>query len=323
MTRKTIRLVTLSGLLLAGALQASAQTATQTATSTESVTVQGSRRAYHDFSRTFSAPSPLTGKMARWEKPICPMVTGQNTHYGAFISQHIKYVALAAGAKVNTDPACSPNIEIVFTTTPQELLDTVRKTMPGYLGVFSSLAQADALAKVTRPIQTWYATETTDVKGRTYLDSDHQLVNGSNVANQSGTTGTGGDILNGGPGHMLDLPPFRASTGSRLNDGIRTGFAHVLIVVDSTKLAGQQVVPLADYISMLALTQINAPYSCQELPSIVNRMASGCKSETVESLTQFDLAYLQGLYHMTPGRTAVLQRSEIGDLMNDRLENPR
>lgn len=320
MSRTTVHLLILGALVMTGAMHASAQT---TSTSTESVTVQGSRRAYHDFSKTFAAPSPLTGKMARWERRICPLVVGQNAHYAAFITQHLKYVALAAGAKVNTDPGCAPNIDIVFTTAPKDLLATVRKTYPGYLGYFTSLAQADALATVTRPIQAWYATDTTDVKGRTYLDSGHQLINGNNIANQSGTTGTGGDILNGGPGHMLDLPPFRAATGSRLNDGIHTGFAHVLIVIDSTKLAGQQIVPLADYIAMLALTEIAAPEACQELPSIVNRMASGCKGELPESLTQFDLAYLQGLYHMTAGRTAVLQRSEIGDLMTDRLENPR
>ena len=62
-----------------------------------------------------------------------------------------------------------PTIEIIFTTTPQDLLDTVRKDDPAYLGYFTSLAQADTLAKVTRPIQAWDATtETTDRKGRSY-----------------------------------------------------------------------------------------------------------------------------------------------------------
>jgi hypothetical protein len=315
---KTVRLFTLSALLMAGALRASAQTAP----TTESVTVMGSREAYHTFSRTFATPTHMSGKMARWERPLCPVVLGQNAHYTAFITQHIKYVGLAAGAPVATEPSCRPNIEIVFTTTPQALLDTVRKDHQAYLGYFTSLAQADALAKVTKPIQAWYATETTDVKGRTYLDAGHQLINGDNIPNMSGTPFPDSEIVAGGRGRMLDLPPFRAVLGSRLNDGIHTGFAHVLIVVDSTKLAGQEVLPLADYIAMLALTQINSLDACQELPSIVNRMAADCP-RIPDSLTQFDLAYLQGLYHLSTGRTAVLQRSEIGALMTDRLENPR
>ena len=43
-------------------------------------------------------------------------------------------------------------------------------------------------------------------------------------------------------------------------------------MVDSTKLAGQEIVPLSDYIAMLALTQINSLAACQDLPSIVNRL---------------------------------------------------
>lgn len=80
--------------------------------------------------------------------------------------------------------------------------------------------------------------------------------------------------------------------------------------------------PLADYIAMLALTQIKSLDACQGLLSIVNRMTADC-GHPADSLTQFDLAYLQGLYHMTAGRKATLQGSEIGALMTDRLENPR
>ena len=130
MSGKTVRLFTLSVLLMAGGAPASAEM------STESVTVTGSRDAYHDFSKTFATPTPVTGKMARWEHRICPLVVGQNAHYTAFITQHIKYVALAAGAPVNTDASCAPNIEIVFTTTPQALLDTVSERTSPYSGLF-------------------------------------------------------------------------------------------------------------------------------------------------------------------------------------------
>ena len=100
-------------------------------------------------------------------------------------------------------------------------------------------------------------------------------------------------------------------------------------MIDSTKLAGQDIVPLADYISMLALTQINSLDACQDLPSVVNRLAPDC-GQPADSLTMYDLAYLQGLYHMTTGRggsgyfaNMVLQWNEIGDMMTDRLEKLR
>src|SRR6185295_16967518 len=95
-------------------------------------------------------------------------------------------------------------------------------------------------------------------------------------------------------------------------------FNHILIVIDSTKLEGEKIVPLADYISMLALTQLNALDVCQELPSVVNMLAPNCRN-AADGLTQFDLAYLQGLYKMNADRGMVFQRNDIADAMTDIL----
>jgi hypothetical protein len=315
MSKKTARLFTVSILLMAGAMHASAETVAPT----ERVTVTGSRRVLHDFTKTFAAPTQVTGKMARWEHRLCPRVVGQNTHYTQFITQRVHYIALAAGAPVDTEASCTPNIEIVFTTTPQDLLDTVSKDDQHYLGYFSSVAEKKALAIVSRPIQAWYATESTDLKGRRRPDTGRSIVGGTTVGNFNSLSANNGDILSTSSGtDLTDMAPFFASNGNRLNDGIHTGFVHILIVIDSTKLVGQDIVPLADYISMLALTQLNSQDACQDLPSIVNRMAPDC-SHAVNGLTKYDLAYLEALYHMTTGRTMVLQRGEIGDLMTDRL----
>jgi hypothetical protein len=274
----------------------------------------------HDFTDTFAAATRVTGKMARWEHPVCPVVAGQNAHYTQFITQRIKYVALAVGAPVDTEVSCRPNIDIVFTTTPQDLLDAVSRDDQHYLGYFSSVAQKKALTIVTRPIQAWYATESTDLKGKRRLDTGRSVVGGTSVQNfNSLSTVSSGDIVSDSGGNDLtDMPGFFASTGSHINDGIHTGFRHVLIVIDSTKLAGQNIVPLADYISMLALTQLNSLDACQDLPSIVNRMSPEC-GHAVDSFTKYDLAYLDGLYHVTADRNLVLQRGQIGDLMAAKL----
>ena len=313
MSKRTIRHLSISLLLLAAGLQASAETPT------ENVTVTSSRRVLHDFTNTFATPTMITGKMARWERHICPRVTGQDSHYNAFITQRIQYIALAAGARLNTDPSCAPNIDVIFTTTPQELLNTISDKDQNYLGYFSSVADKTALAKVTRPIQAWYATESTDLWGRNRLDMGRSIVAGNTVENFNGLTSAVGDSTTASAGSALtDGPPFFHSSGNHLNDGIHTGFNHVLIVINSSKIAGQNVVPLADYIAMLALTQINSLDACQALPSIVNRMAPGC-DHAVDGLTKYDLAYLQAVYHMTSGRTMITQISEIGDLMTDKL----
>lgn len=295
MSGKAVRAFAVSALLLAGGMRASAEAPAPS----ETVTVTGTklREVFQKFLRGFVAPTALTGKIARWERRICPLVVGQNPRFTTFITQRIKYVALAAGAPVNTEASCKANIEIVFTTTPQALLDDVRRRDVYWLGYAETSAQLDELAKVTRPVQAWYATETTDNNGRRQMDS-FVLSNADGKAR-----------------FAFGIQGYAAS-GSRINDGLKSGFNHILIVIDSTKLAGQNIVPLADYISLLALTEVNSLETCQPLTSIVNILATDC-DHGAEGVTAFDLAYLQGLYRMSASRGLIFQRNDIAAMMAD------
>jgi hypothetical protein len=130
--------------------------------------------------------------------------------------------------------------------------------------------------------------------------------------------GDGIKVPNIGPEKFVYVREFGRSNGNHIDDGIHSGFNHILIVIDSTRLAGQKIAPLADYISMLALTQLSSLDACQQLPSVVNMLAAAC-DHAVDGLTQFDLAYLQGLYRMSAGRSGVLQRDDIADAMADTI----
>ena len=281
-------------------MQASAQTPSENVT----VTATKSREVLGKFTKTFATPAIITGKIARWEHRICPIVVGQNPHFTAFIAQRVKYVALAIGAPVNTEASCTPNIEIIFTTAPHVLLDDVRRNVPVYLGYATTIAQQVALATVTRPVQAWYTTETVDLIGRISVDNGRPLGEGIEIFNKSN--------------QPLFVEKVTRSNGNHINDGVHSGFNHILIVIDSTKLAGEKIVPLADYISMLALTQLNTPDACQELPSVVNMLAPDCRN-AADGLTQFDLAYLQSLYRVSADRSMMLQRNEIADTMTELL----
>jgi len=295
MSGKTVGLFGIFTLLIAGALHASAQTAEPS----ESVTVTATklRQIFHKFEDAFVTPTKVGGKIPRWERRICPIVVGQEPDFTKFIAQHVKYVAIAAGAPVNPDPSCKPNIEIIFTTTPQLLLDNVHKNDPVYLGYAETNAQLEKLAAVTRPVQAWYVTETEGWSGRRLVDN--VLMSTSN-------------------GLIFDAPIFESGGLGRISSGPRSGFNHILIVVDSTKLAGQRIVPLADYISMLALTQLNSLEVCQELPSVISMLAAGC-GRAPDGLTKYDLAYLQGLYSMWEWRSLMFQRNDIASTMADNL----
>jgi hypothetical protein len=309
---KALQILSLSTVLMLPDLTASAQS--PSASPQETTTVTATREMLGTFAKALTTPTKLTGKIARWVTPICPVAKGQKPAFTRFITQRVQAIAAAAGAPVNTDPSCTPNIEIIFTTTPQDLLDHIRKAEPDYLGYATTNEQREKLATVTRPVQAWYTTETIDLNGSRKMDTGRRFDVGMTMPNFSAVGGASRD--------PIDLPDatYAHVTGNHISDGARSGFNHVIIAIDSNKLAGQQLIPLSDYIALLALTQLNSMDTCQQLPSIVNLMATGC-DQKLDGMTATDLAYLQGLYNMDADKSLLHEQGEIGDLMQNSLRH--
>ena len=271
----------------------------------ENVTVTGARtrQAIEGFVQSLATPTRAAGKIARWDTPICPTVLGLKKQFAGFIAERLRDIAAKAGAPINTKNDCLPNIAIVFTTAPQKLLDNIRKNQPELLGYYDNAAQADALAKVTRPIQAWYQTETKDVNGKAEPDSGQ-------------TRGPGLEIYLPCPDQpggvcLMHLPNAHASavSGTRLGDGLKSGLYNVVIAADPAKLVDNEIGALSDYIAMLALAQVKTPDVCQPLDSILNLLADNCP--TPASMTANDLGYLTALYKMSPESTIQVQRDEM------------
>ena len=307
-----VRVFAVSAVLMTSILAAWAQ---PVRTSTESVTGTGtrSREVIEKFVASFATPTRMTGKIARWEDGVCPLTVGQQPAVTKFVTQRVKDVAAMVGAPVNATPSCTPNIEIVFTKIPQALLDNIRKHQTDYLGYAESNAQREKLATVTRPVQAWYTTQTKDLQGMSKIDRARRM--GEGIAMPCFT------CIGRGAGSTEYLPDasYAGITGNRVSDGVRSAFYHIIIVADINGLAGYEAGPLADYIAMLALTQLNSLDTCQQLPSIENMLAKGCEAKA-GVLTQNDIAYLRGLYKMSPDRMLLItQKSEIADRMKESL----
>jgi hypothetical protein len=108
-------------------------------------------------------------------------------------------------------------------------------------------------------------------------------------------------------------------TGSRLGDGMRSSLYHVIIVADPAQLKNYEIGSLADYIALLALSQVSGLDTCQALPSIVNMLAPGC-TQVTRALTANDLGYLRGLYAMGPGGNLRGQEDAIAFAMQRQLD---
>ena len=244
------------------------------------------------FVETHTVPTHL-GRIARWDDAICPGIAGLPTKFGKFILDRIRAVAAAAGAKVDPE-GCKANISIVFTGTPQILLDSLRVKEPQMLGYFDNSEQADRMAKVIHPIQAWYVTKTVDLHGQWTIDS---RVTRSNVNYDA-----------------------RASTGTRIGDGLYSAFYSVTIVADPSKLGEHEIGSLADNIAMLALSQPSNVEDCSTLPSIVNLTLTGCVAgSSLAALSSYDSAFLYGLYHFSPGSTLRGQKDAITAGMKEKL----
>lgn len=270
----------------------------------ENVTVTGtkSREELRGFVQSFASPARITGKLARWERGICPLTLGLRPQAVAFINTRLKEIAAKVGAPVDSRTGCKPNIEIVFTTTTQALMDWVREEHPDFLGYHDNSMQADRLASVTHPIQAWYTTATRDYNGRVQMDGRNPGGGGIEVA-----------------GVYLPDAKAYAVSGSRLGDGLSSGFHHVIVAIDPNKMATYEIGALADYIAMLALTQLNGLDTCQQLPSIVNLLAEGC-AQKPGALTENDIAYLQGLYRMRGDLNLTIQKDQVSYQMEQELK---
>jgi len=302
------RFVLLAILIAPTLALAQASRAPVPAAPTEDVTVNGLRNVpdavIDKFIGAMTSPA-RAGKIARWKTGVCPKTTGLAPKFAAYITWRVRDVARQIGAPIAADDGCKPNIHIIFIDQPQALLDGVRKKSPAYLGYYDNETQADALAKVARPIQSWYVTQTEDAHGALHFDSH---VTGGNMVEVVlpciFPPCTDSDTI------KLPSAQAYATTGTRLGDGLSSVFFHVLVVADPARLSDNAVGAMADYIALLALTQIDKPDVCGTLPSILNLLAPDC-AQKPGAMTQADAAFLRGVYKITPTTTVGGQRDEV------------
>ncbi|HEX4740894.1 MAG TPA: hypothetical protein VH353_06155 [Caulobacteraceae bacterium] len=262
------------------------------------------------------------GRVARWRVPMCPVVDGLPPQMNAAINTRVREIAIAAGAPL-ARAACTPNnVEIEFTARPQELISLAQKRnwiLPGYH--FAS--QDKRVGAMDRPIKAWYVTAT-----RSYAlgTAGAALTIGAGTNSATAQAGAGSTHVESGPvgAAIIDDPlgpTPGAEPGSHLNDTLSSEFANVLVVVDQAKIAGASTEAIADYVALLALSQVADLDDCNQLPSVLDLLAKGCEPpRTPEMLTASDLAYLKALYGTETRLEASFSRGAMTTRLAQSLE---
>jgi hypothetical protein len=233
------------------------------------------------------------GNLAHWRggrQSICPETLGLEPGYNAFLTARLRALAAYVGAPVQTDPQCKPTVQILFTTHPEETMKDVVKWAAAYFPHRFGAMRRLIEYRSDHAIQGWYI-----------------------------TTSGGARALNADLGlEGLNLAPVwpRITPNWSRDIGDMSGIGVVILVVDTTKVAGYTIGTIADYVAVLALSVVQSPDHCDALPSILDLMSSICSTrEPPTGITAGDLAFLKALYYRNTGLGSSLPRDQIQDNM--------
>ena len=102
----------------------------------------------------------------RWSAaPVCPLVSGLSREEGEFILARVSEIARGAGAPLAGED-CSPNLYILVTSDPQNLLREMEKRNRAFtFGADASRGAVDAFISTPHAVRVWYDTFTESAWG--------------------------------------------------------------------------------------------------------------------------------------------------------------
>lgn len=262
--------------VLAALLPAAAALAQDRSGESGGIVVEGQLRQQAeqaaDLARAITQPTMQGAPLARHYLPVCVKVFGLPEAYGQSMVDRINANVSSLKLRV-AGPGCSPNVWIGFTNDSRKQVQALRKQDPG---MFKSLKryEIERIFRGSSAVQVWHATESKGVDGRPiplvrFPDGTEMEVN----------------------------QQFKSG---RITSTIRLDMTGSLVVFDRKLVGRRTLAQLADYATMrvLASTYDQAGLD-PAMPTILSLFASDSAAPT--ELTDFDRAYLAGLYRLGEG----------------------
>jgi hypothetical protein len=273
------------------------------------VTAQQTEEAIRDFVGQIAVAGRSQDQLSRWDRKICPGMVGLRASYAQLAIDQIARRAFDIGLDVG-DPGCRVNILIIVSMDPDAvargLFDSYRRTLgyyytPGWKTLGRSALKAFVESKA--PVRWWHVNSTLTADGRK-ADDKGAPVFGLGAEIPSVNLGAGGASL------------IKRST--------RQDFAMAFVIVDGRRLQGMDLTAVADYLAMASLAQLDPDADTSGYPSILNLFRPRPDgSSAPASMTDWDMAYLRGLYEATrESAGAKRQQGEIARSMNKDLSSP-
>ena len=207
----------------------------------------------------------------------------------AAVRERLRAVAKGVGLDV-AKPDCTPNLLVMVAADKNAFVKALGKDH-NYMFGDRTPAQVRKILAEPGPATAWQI--------QTMVNGD-----GRAVANEG------------------DMPVNRTTRNpSRITAAARPAFLAAAVVIDGAALDGLTTTQLADYAAMRALARIDPARIDAAAPSTILRILDAASdSEVPVTLTQWDFAFLKGLYSSPDNLYAPSQRSEIERTMNEEFD---
>ena len=219
--------------------------------------------------------------VGRWGEFVCPMAVGVSDAQAQFIQSRIIEVQnTVRKKKPKPDAKCQPNLFVIITDEADQVLADWKERDPGMFRWKSR----DGVSRSggTGPVRTWHNAILTT--------SDGVSVNSASalpqVAGNARVT-TGSRINISAPSCPL-LGRIEAGCWEHINA--------VVVLVDASKAGKVTLAQLADFISVVSLSQIDLSADLGGIDSILRLFAQPRPEVPPAGITEWDYAFLNGLY---------------------------
>ncbi|WP_171015303.1 hypothetical protein [Sphingomonas sp. 1F27F7B] len=260
-----------------------------------SIVVEGSKQGPRKESRTFVRRIVTTTKdqLARFNDPVCPVVVGLPPAYAKAVIKRFRAVSVEAGARVDGDEKCHPNIFVIIAADAGKIITELREK---YHGFFNDLAYDDKRTALDDgPVRAWRVTEELD---------------------QTGRPGAGGGD---GPRSFSGVDP-----GSRISMSTQQSAFGAVVVMDVGVVEEKTVGQIADYVAMRVLAGARPPRAGARFETILSLFDTD--GDVPQGLTEVDRSFLKGIYAMQANGRLGSQVGTIADQIlrdGERAETPK
>lgn len=270
------------------------------------VEAQRIQEAARSFARDVSAPPSREDQLARFDDRICPGVIGLNRRQGEFLADRIGQRALELNLSVG-EPGCRANVLVLVTQAPSDVARAIaeeQRYLVANNGVQENLNTRgeEALARFIsdeRPVRWWHVAQTVTRDGEVLRNVPAQMWGGSNNT----------------PHFTAEVVHANPLTATQNNAPTRQEFRNVVIIVDANRARTVRLDGLADYVAMVAFAQLAPDADTRPYDTVLNLFSS---ERAVASMTDWDRAYLTGLYTVDPNATSA--RRQAGRIAVDMTE---